>query len=62
MVEAELRQRVALAEEQVAELKTAIDDMQEQRDAWQAMAQARIRPSSSGKGPWVMGSLNRIKR
>ena len=52
MVEPELRQRVALAEDQVAELKTAIDDMRAQRDAWQAMAQARIRPASSGKGPW----------
>ena len=48
MVEPELRQRVALAEEQVAELKTAIGDMRAQRDAWQAMAQARIRPASSG--------------
>jgi hypothetical protein len=30
---------------QLAELKTALDDMQAQRDAWQAMAQARIRPA-----------------
>ena len=52
MVEAELRHRVALAEEQLADLKTALDDMRAQRDAWQAMAQARIRPASSGKGPW----------
>ena len=52
MVEAELRQRVALAEEQLAELKTALGDMRAQRDAWQAMAQARIRPASPGKGPW----------
>lgn len=52
MVEAELRQRVALAEEQLAELKTALGDMRAQRDAWQAMAQARIRPAQSGKGPW----------
>ena len=49
MVEAELRQRVALAEEQLADLKTAIDDMRAQRDAWQAMAQARIRPAHLGK-------------
>ena len=49
MVEAELRQRVALAEEQLAELKTALGDMRAQRDAWQAMAQARIRPAQSGK-------------
>ena len=52
MVEAELRQRIGLAEEQLAELKTALGDMRAQRDAWQAMAQARIRPASPGKGPW----------
>ena len=52
MVEAELRQRIALAEEQLAELKTALGDMRAQRDAWQAIAQARIRPAQSGKGPW----------
>ena len=52
MVEAELRQRVAVAEEQFAELKTALGDIRAQRDAWQVMAQARIRPASSGKGPW----------
>lgn len=52
MAEAELRQRVALAEEQLAELKTALGEMRAQRDAWQAMAQARIRPASSGKRPW----------
>ena len=54
-VRSELRQRVALAEEQNAELKTALGDMRAQRDAWQAMAQARIRPASRGKGPWATG-------
>jgi hypothetical protein len=52
MVEAELRHRVALAEEQLADLKTALDDMRAQRDAWQAMAQARIRPTPSGQSRW----------
>jgi hypothetical protein len=32
-VEAQLRHRVALAEEQLADLKTALDDMRAQRDA-----------------------------
>jgi len=50
--EAELMNRVALAEEQLAELKTALGDMRAQRDAWQAMAQARIRPAPSGQGRW----------
>lgn len=52
MVEAELKHRVALAEEQLAGLKTALDDMRAQRDAWQAMAQARIRPTPSGQSRW----------
>ena len=43
--DAELRQQLALAEQQLADLKTALDDMRAQRDAWQTMAQARIRPS-----------------
>jgi len=50
---AELRQRVALAEERVAELKTALDEMRAQRDAWQEMAQARIRPTrNSAESRW----------
>jgi hypothetical protein len=40
----ELRQQVALAEERLADLKAVLEDMRAQRDAWQAMAQARIRP------------------
>jgi hypothetical protein len=53
--DAELRQQLALAEQQLADLKTALDDMRAQRDAWQAMAQARIRPlpeSASSRWPW----------
>jgi hypothetical protein len=53
--DAELRQQLALAEQQLADLKTALDDMRTQRDAWQAMAQARIRPlpeSASSRWPW----------
>ena len=54
--DAELRQQVALAEQQLADLKTALDDMRAQRDAWQAMAQARIRPSpasAASRWPWL---------
>jgi hypothetical protein len=43
--DAELRHQLALAEERLAELKTVLDDMRAQRDAWQEMAQARIRPA-----------------
>jgi hypothetical protein len=56
MADAELRHRVALAEERLAELKIALDDMRAQRDAWQAMAQARIRStpaSAMSRWPWL---------
>jgi len=54
--DAELRQQLALAEQQLADLKTALDDMRSQRDAWQTMAQARIRPapaSATSRWPWL---------
>jgi hypothetical protein len=37
--------RLMLAEERITELKSALEEMRAQRDAWQAMAQARIRPA-----------------
>jgi hypothetical protein len=52
----ELRHRVALAEERLADLKAALEDMRTQRDAWQAMAQARIQPPRSSfmsRWPWL---------
>jgi hypothetical protein len=52
----ELRHRLALAEEKLTDLKAALEDMRAQRDAWQAMAQARIRPapaSSTSRWPWL---------
>jgi ABC-type nitrate/sulfonate/bicarbonate transport system ATPase subunit len=52
VTEAELRQRVALVEEKLADLKTALDDMRAQRDAWQAMAQARIRAPVPARSRW----------
>jgi hypothetical protein len=54
--DAELRHQLALAEERLAELKSALDDMRAQRDAWQVMAQARIRPpraSSTSRWAWL---------
>ena len=41
----ELRGRVALAEERLADLKAVLEDTRAQRDAWQEIAQARIRPA-----------------
>ena len=52
VAEAGLRQQVALAEEKLADLKTALDDMRAERDAWQAMAQARIRAPASANSRW----------
>jgi hypothetical protein len=52
----ELQHQLALAEERLADLKAALEDMRAQRDAWQAMAQARIRPapaSSTARWPWL---------
>ena len=49
----DLRHRVALAEAKLADLKIALEDMRAQRDAWQAMAQARIRPPPSGQSRWL---------
>jgi hypothetical protein len=49
---AELQHRLALAEQQLADLKIALDDMRAQRDAWQGMAQAHIRPAPSGTSRW----------
>ena len=54
--DAELRQQLAVAEQQLADLKTALDDMRAQRDAWQTMAQARIKPvpeSGPARWPWL---------
>jgi hypothetical protein len=49
----ELRHRLALAEERLADLKAVLEDMRAQRDAWQEMAQARIRsPRSSFTSRW----------
>ena len=54
--DAELRQQLAVAEQQLADLKTALDDMRAQRNAWQTMAQARIKPvpeSGTARWPWL---------
>ena len=52
VTETELRQRLALAEEKLVDLKTALDAMRAQRDAWQAMAQARIQAPVSATSRW----------
>ena len=59
MVEAELRHRVALAEEQLAELKTVLGDMSTAR----RLAGDGAGPHTTGfawERPVVMGSVNRM--
>jgi len=50
--DAELRYRISRAEESLIELKSALEDMRSQRDAWQAMAQGRLRPKPTETTPW----------
>ena len=58
----DLRHQVTLAEAKLADLKIALEDMRAQRDAWQAMAQARIRPARRPPEPVAMASVNRMTR
>jgi hypothetical protein len=51
--DAEVRYRIIRAEESLAELKSALEDMRSQRDAWQAMAQGRLRPKPNGTMSWL---------
>jgi hypothetical protein len=48
----QLRQQLALAEGRLADLKAVLEDMRAQRDAWQAMVQARIRPAPQSTTSW----------
>jgi hypothetical protein len=45
---AELRTRLAPAEEQLTELKAMLEDMRRDRDAWREQAQARLLPAPAG--------------
>jgi hypothetical protein len=42
---AELRSRLALAEERLTELKAMLEDMRRDRDAWREQAQTRMLPA-----------------
>jgi hypothetical protein len=52
VTDAELRYRISRAEESLIELKSALEDMRIQRDAWQAMAQARLLPANRATLSW----------
>lgn len=52
VTDAELRYRIIRAEESLIELKSALEDMRSQRDAWQAMAQAKLLPTNRATLSW----------
>jgi hypothetical protein len=43
------QQRAAVAEERLAELKTLLEDMKRDRDAWRDQAQGRLLPAPAAK-------------
>ena len=49
---AELRTRLALAEERLSELKAMLEDMRRDRDAWRAQAQTRLLPAPAAAMSW----------
>jgi hypothetical protein len=49
---AELRGRLALAEERLPELKAMLEDMRRDRDAWREQAQTRLLPAPAAPMSW----------
>jgi hypothetical protein len=49
---AELRTRLALAEERLSELKAMLEDMRRDRDAWREQAQTRMLPAPAAPISW----------
>ena len=49
---AELRARLALADERLAELKAMLEDMRRDRDAWREQAQTRLLPAPPAPMSW----------
>jgi hypothetical protein len=49
---AELRTRLALAEERLSELKAMLEDIRRDRDAWREQAQTRLLPAPAAAMSW----------
>jgi len=49
---AELRTRAALAEERLTELKSMLEDMRRDRDAWREQARTRLLPAPAAPMSW----------
>ena len=52
VTDAELRYRTSRAEESLIELKSALQEMRSQGDAWQAKAQAKLLPAKRATLLW----------
>jgi hypothetical protein len=52
VTDAELRYRISRAEESLIELKSALEEMRSQGDAWQAMARAKLLPANRATLSW----------
>ena len=48
----ELRTRLTLAEQRLAELKAILEDMRRDRDAWREQAQTRLLPAPAAPMSW----------
>ena len=46
------QRRAAMAEEKLGELKTLLDDIRKDRDAWRDQAQGRLLPAPAAKLTW----------
>jgi hypothetical protein len=49
---AELRARLALAQERLTKLKAMLEDMRRDRDAWREQAQTRLLPAPAASMSW----------
>jgi hypothetical protein len=49
---AELRSRLALAEERLTDLKAMLEDIRRDRDAWREQAQTRMLPAPAARMSW----------
>ena len=49
---AELRTRLALAEQRLSDLKAMLEDMRRDRDAWREQAQTRLLPAPAVPLSW----------
>ena len=59
---AELRTRLAVAEERLSELKAMLEDMRRDRDAWREQAQTRLLPAPAASVMVAMAAHDGMRR